>query len=115
RRIASRMRRHVEPVQASVVVICLELRHLVVTSSQISVERRPEPIGVADPGRFAGRNGDELEHPAVAIRPDGQQPVLAVVVVLHEPDGAVPCVLDVGIVDAMLQRRRRHLHMSILY
>ncbi|MGB8383161.1 MAG: hypothetical protein WCG47_18265, partial [Dermatophilaceae bacterium] len=42
-----------------------------------------------------------VEHCAVLVRADGQQPLLAVVLVLDEPDGMSPCVPDVGLVDAV--------------
>ena len=68
-----------------------------------------------DPGWLADRDGDELEHPAVAVWSDGQQSVLAVVVVLDEPDRIGSCVLNVGLVDAVLECRGRHLHTSRMH
>src|SRR5665647_3794340 len=53
---------------------------MVFTSPQVVVEHRSEPVGVDDAGQFARWDGDELEHPAVPVWPDHQQPVLALVV-----------------------------------
>lgn len=65
-----------------------------------------------DPGRLLDRHPNELQHPTMAVRPDGEKPLLTVVVVLDQPDGVGLGVVDVGIVDAVPTRRGRHLHTS---
>ena len=56
-----------------------------------------------DAGRLTGRNSDQFQHPAVLVRADHEQTILAGVFLLDEPDGVGPCVLDVSGVDPVFQ------------
>ena len=56
------------------------------------------------------RDGDELEHQAVAVGPDGKEALLAVV--LDEPGGIPPGVFDVRVLNAVLASRWQDLRSS---
>ena len=83
-----------------------------VTSSQVVVKLRSEPIGVDDPGRLVGGHGHQFEHPSVSVRADHEEAVFALVVVLDQPHGIDPSVLDVRVVDPVASSRRPDLHPS---
>ena len=61
-------------------------------------------------GGLTGRHRDQFQHSAMLVRADYEEAVLAVVFILHEPDGVGPCVLDVGGVDPVPQGRAHNLH-----
>jgi hypothetical protein len=64
---------------------------------------------VDDARGLTGRHRDQFQHSAVSVRADHQEAVLAVVL-LHEPDGIHPRVLDAGGVDLVSQGRAHNLH-----
>lgn len=57
-------------------------------------------------------DGDELEHQPVTIGPDYEQAFVAFGLVLDQPGGVPPGMLDVRVVDAVLASRRPDLHSS---
>lgn len=59
-----------------------------------------------DSCRLTGRDGYQLEHATVAVGPDREQPVLAVVVVLDESERIGPRMVAVRVVDAACVPRR---------
>lgn len=65
-----------------------------------------------DPRRFSCWYGDHLEKPAVLIGPDDEKAVFTLVLVLDQTDRIHPCVLDVGVVDAVLPRGSPNLHLT---
>lgn len=65
-----------------------------------------------DPCGLTCWNGDELEHQPVTIGPDDEQSFFAVVLVLDQPGGVAPGMLDVRVVDAVLASRRPDLPWS---
>jgi hypothetical protein len=56
---------------------------------------------VDDSGGRIGRDGDKLKQVPGPIRADDQQALLPAVVVLNQPNGVVPSVGDVVVVDPM--------------
>lgn len=69
-----------------------------------------EPIRMDAPRGFVGWHGYQFERPPVAIRPDHEQPIRAVV--LDEPDRSSPRVENVLLIDAVLASRRPNLRVS---
>jgi len=65
-----------------------------------------------DPGRFPGRHGDQFKQPALSVGSDHEEPFLSGVLVLDEPDGVAPRVVDEGVRDPVLARRIADLHTS---
>ena len=59
-----------------------------------------------------GGHGHQLEHPSVSVGADHEQAVVAVVVVLDEPHGVGPRVLNVRVIDPVLSGRLPDLHLS---
>lgn len=63
-----------------------------------------------DASGLIGGHGHQLEHPSVSV--EHEQAVFAVVVVLDEPHGLGPSVLNVRVIDPVLSGRLPDLHLS---
>ena len=112
RGIAGGVAGDVQLVEAGAAGVGRDLGHQRVTSSQVVVERGSQPVSVDDPAGLPERDGDELEHRAVAVGPDGKGPLLAVVLVLDEPGGIPPGVFDVRVLNAVFASRWQDFPLS---